>query len=417
MARVPVTLQLFIRSSRVQRRRAMLTIAAIAWGALSLLLLLAFGQGLSQQMKIAGMGLGRDIAIFWPGETTQPWKGLDAGRPIRPRIADLQLLRRRMPDAGGVSGEIRNLRVALTWGNKTNNVQVFGVSLVYGRIRNHIAAAGGRFLDPIDDAQRRRVIFLGDELATDVFADVDPVGKTLLVDNVPYTVIGVMKHKMQTGSYGTQDKNHAVIPLRTFEAQYGRDRLSNIVLDARQPRDMPELIAELRRTLSQKYGFDPEDERAMPVWNHVKDREMTRNILFGIEIFLGVIGALTLAVGGIGVANIMYAVVKERTREIGVKMALGARGRWITGPLILEGMIYTLLGGVLGVAMATTVVMLLGMVPTEGNEALELLGKPTLSPSIGVVAALVLGIIGLLAAYFPARRAARVQPAETLRYE
>jgi len=417
MARMPVTLQLFIRSSRVQRRRAMLTIAAIAWGALSLLLLLAFGQGLGQQLDIAGRGLGHNIAIFWPGETTQPWKGLGSGRPIRPRIADLDLLRRRMPEAAGISGEIRNSQVALTRGKKTNNTQVVGVSLVYGRIRNHIAAPGGRFLDPIDDAQRRRVIFLGDEVAKDVFGDEDPVGKSLLVDNVPYTVIGVMQHKMQTGAYGTQDKNHAVIPLRTFEAQYGREELSNIVVAAQRPEDMPELIAELRRTLGQKYGFDPADERALPVWDHVKDQQMTRNILLGIEIFLGFIGGLTLAVGGIGVANIMYAVVKERTREIGVKMALGARGRWITGPLILEGMIYTLLGGVLGVAMATTVVMLLAMVPTSGNEALELLGKPTLSPAIGVVAALILGAIGLLSAYFPARRAARVQPAETLRYE
>jgi len=417
MAKIPVTLQLFIKSSRVQRRRAMLTIAAIAWGALSLLLLLAFGQGLSQQMGKADAGLGVNIAIFWPGETTLAWKGLGAGRPIRPRVSDLELLRRRMPDAGAISGEIRDSRVSLTWGTKTNNAQVVGTSLVYGRIRNHIPAPGGRFLNPIDDAQRRRVIFLGDELATDIFGDEDPVGKTLLVDNVPYSVIGVMQHKMQNSSYGTQDKNHAVIPIRTFEAQYGRNQLSNIVIESRTPEEMPELIAELRRTLSQKYGFDPEDERALMVWNHVKDHEMFRNIMLGIQIFLGIIGGLTLAVGGIGVANIMYAVVKERTREIGVKMALGARGRWITGPLILEGLIYTFLGGILGVAMATVVVLLLEMIPTQGNEALEMLGKPTLSPEIGVVAALILGAIGLLSAYFPARRAARVQPAETLRYE
>ena len=119
------------------------------------------------------------------------------------------------------------------------------------------------------------------------------------------------------------------------------------------------------------------------VWNHVEDQEMFRKIMLGIQIFLGIIGGLTLAVGGIGVANIMYAVVKERTREIGVKMALGARGRWITGPLILEGLIYTFLGGVLGVAMATGVVLLLEMIPTQGNEAIEMLGKPTLSPEIG----------------------------------
>jgi len=122
-------------------------------------------------------------------------------------------------------------------------------------------------------------------------------------------------------------------------------------------------------------------------------------------------------VGGIGVANIMYAVVKERTREIGVKMALGARSSWVTGPIVLEGLVYTLFGGLLGVLMAVTVVSLLALAPTEGNEAIEFLGKPTLSMPIGVGTAAILGLIGLLAGYFPARRAVRIDPAQTLRYE
>jgi putative ABC transport system permease protein len=140
-----------------------------------------------------------------------------------------------------------------------------------------------------------------------------------------------------------------------------------------------------------------------------------KTILFGIQIFLGVIGGLTLMIGGVGVANIMYAVVKERTREIGIKMALGARPGWIIGPLVLEGMVYTVVGGLAGVIIAILLIVLLGLLPTEGNQALEFLGKPTLSPAIGAAAAAVLGVVGLLAAYFPARRAASVDPAETLR--
>jgi putative ABC transport system permease protein len=139
--------------------------------------------------------------------------------------------------------------------------------------------------------------------------------------------------------------------------------------------------------------------------------------MLGIKLFLSIIGVLTLTVGGIGVANIMYAVVKERTREIGVKMALGARSHWVTGPIVLEGLTYTLLGGLAGLVVATVLVYLLSLVPTGDNMALKALGKPTLSPTIAATAAGVLGIIGLLAGYFPARRAASVDPAETLRYE
>jgi putative ABC transport system permease protein len=180
---------------------------------------------------------------------------------------------------------------------------------------------------------------------------------------------------------------------------------------------MPAVLLNVREVLGAKYGFDPTDERAMGTWDTVEGAKVLTNMLIGIQMFLGIIGALTLIVGGIGVANIMYAVVKERTREIGVKMALGARRSWITGPLVLEGLTYTLLGGVLGLVMAVGLVTLLSLLPTEGNEALEMLGKPTLSVEIALANALVLGTIGLLAGYFPARRAASVDPAETLRYE
>jgi putative ABC transport system permease protein len=151
------------------------------------------------------------------------------------------------------------------------------------------------------------------------------------------------------------------------------------------------------------------------VWNTVESTATTTNMMLGIQLFLGVIGGLTLIVGGVGVANIMYAVVKERTREIGVQMALGARRGWVTGPIVLEGLVYTALGGMIGVLMALAAVTLLGMLPADGPTGM--LGTPTLSLEIGVAAAAVLGAIGLLSGYFPARRAASIDPAETLRYE
>ena len=180
---------------------------------------------------------------------------------------------------------------------------------------------------------------------------------------------------------------------------------------------MDAAVSEMRAVLAAKYGFDPEDDRALGLWDTVEGDKIFDKMMLGIRIFLGIIGALTLIVGGVGVANIMYAVVKERTREIGVKMALGARSSWVIGPIVLEGLTYTLLGGVIGLLMATALVTVLSFVPVEDNAALEMLGKPTLSMEIAMANAAVLGLIGLLAAYFPARRAASVDPAETLRYE
>jgi putative ABC transport system permease protein len=409
--------QLFLRSSRVQKKRAILTVAAIAWGSLSLLLLLSFGEGLKRQLTLANAGMGQNIAVMWPGETTMPWNGMPAGRPVRPRIEDVALVASRVENLQSVTGEMRSWRTAYTYGERTVNGRLTGANLVYGEMRNHIAQAGGRWLNPLDERYRRRVIFLGWELAEDLFDDADPVGRTLLVDNTPYAVIGVMKEKMQMGTYAGPDAGHGVIPISTFEAQYGRDRLSVLVVKPERPELMPAVLQNVREVLGAKYGFNPADERVLGTWDTVEGAKVMTNMLVGIQMFLGIIGALTLIVGGIGVANIMYAVVKERTREIGVKMALGARRSWITGPLVLEGLTYTLLGGVLGLVMAIGLVTLLSLLPTEGNEALEMLGKPTLSVEIALANALVLGTIGLLAGYFPARRAASVDPAETLRYE
>ena len=409
--------QLFLRSSRVQKKRAFLTVAAIAWGSLSLVLLLAFGEGMKRQLTRAQAGLGTNLAIMWPGETTLPWEGLPAGRPIRPRLEDVDLVAERVEHVVAVTGEMTNFRAPMTNGRTTINGRVTGVNLPYGEMRNHMAAPGGRFLNVLDDRQRRRVIFLGWTLAEDLYGEEDPVGRTLLVDDMPYTVVGVLAEKLQMGAYGGPDEDHAVIPITTYKTQFGRERLSNLVVQADEPANMPAVLRGVREVLGAKYGFDPEDERVLPTWDTVEGAAIMSNMLLGIQLFLGIIGALTLFVGGIGVANIMYAVVKERTREIGVKMALGARSRWITGPLVLEGLTYTLLGGVLGLIMATGVVMVLEALPTGDNQAIEFLGKPTLSLPIAIATAAVLGLIGLTAAYFPARRAALVDPAETLRYE
>jgi len=412
-----VVWRLFVSSARLQRKRAALTIAAIAWGTVSLLLLLSFGEGLKRQLSKGSAGMGTGIAVIFPGETTKAWQGMAPGRPVRPVVDDIALLRERVPGLEGVLGELRRWGASVTYGRKTVNARVTGTNPNYGDLRNHIARPGGRFINDTDERERRRVIFLGDEIARDLFGEEAPEGRTILVAGSPYTVIGVMQKKLQMGTYGGPDAEGTIIPITTFKAQFGRDRLTNLVIRPEDPARMKSALRSVREVLASKYQFDPADEPALGVWDTVETSVIMRNILIGIQMFLGIIGGLTLLIGGVGVANIMYATVKERTREIGVKMALGARPGWVTGPLVLEGLLYTVTGGLVGLTIAVILIVLLGLIPTEGNEALEFLGKPTLSPLVGIASAAVLGIIGLLAAYFPARRAAAVDPAETLRYE
>ena len=411
-----LVLHLFLSSSRVQKKRAFLTVASIAWGTLALLLLLAFGEGLKISISTASHGMGSNLAVLWPGTTSLTWQGLPAGRPIQPRIEDVALLRERVPHLVDVSGEIHQWNT-VTRGDITTSERIKGVTHGFGEIRNHIPAPGGRFLNPMDEQLRRRVAFLGNKIAEKIFGKENPIGQQFFIDKVPYTVIGVMMPKVSMGNYNGMDEDQIAIPITTFKAQFGNEKLGNLVVKPEQPEQMETVLKELNNVLGSRYGYNPEDERVFGTWNTVETFKVTRNMLTGIQIFLGIIGALTLVIGGVGVANIMYAVVKERTKEIGIKMAMGARREWITGPIVLEGLVYTLIGGAAGVLMAVAVIFILDRIPTGDNEALNLLGKPTLSLSIGLISAAVLGLIGITAGYFPARRAASINPAETLHYE
>jgi len=408
---------LFLQTARLKKKRAVLTVASIAWGTVAVLLLLAFGQGFREQLLRNERGMGRNISIVWAGQTSKPFSGMPPGRRISFAETDARYARERMGDIATVIGEIEKGRVPLVYGRKTVNGGVVGVEPPYRVWRNQVPETEGRFIDAADERDGRRVIFLGDKVAAQVFGREAPLGKTMLVAGTPFLVIGVLRHRIQDNSYMRPDEHQTFIPLSTFQAMFGHQNLDNLVVGVEDATQMALAVDRLRHVLGRRHGFDPADDRALSVWNTVDDNQESEAIMLGIQMFLGVVGALTLIVGGVGVANIMYAVVKERTREIGVKMALGARPRWITGPFVLEASLYTFLGGAVGIMIALVLVTLIALIPLESSEVMGYLGHPRISVPIGIVTTFILGAIGLLAGYFPARRAASIDPAETLRYE
>lgn len=407
--------RLFRVDASRNRKRIGLTVMAIAWGTLSIVLLLSFGEGMKRSFRRNSRGMGEGIGVLWPGATTKAHLGLPSGRPISFTDEDADLLAARIPEIAAISREYSK-RVPVAHGTKTVNARVRGVDPSFGEMRNIIPAQGGRFLNEMDSALKRRVAVLGDELATDLFAKGDPLGKNVLINQSTFLVIGVMQPKVMMGMYSGPDKNQASIPAPTFKAMFTDGKLNNMVYKPASEGMADQAKWQIYRVLGRKYRFDPDDERALGIWDTRENQRITGNIALGIQMFLGIIGGLTLFVGGMGVANIMYAVVKERTREIGVKMALGAKVRQVMSPFVLEALVMTIIGGVLGTAVSLVLMTVIAALPLK-DEAFEFLGRPTFSPAIAAATSLILGTVGALAGYFPARRAASVNPAESLRYE
>jgi putative ABC transport system permease protein len=414
-AEVAMVWRLFRADAAHNRKRIALTVLAIAWGTLSIVLLLSFGEGMKRAFHRTTRGMGEDIGVLWPGATTKPYAGLPSGRTLQFTDEDAEILGARIPEIAAVSREY-NKRVPVSRGAKSVNARVRGVDPSFGPMRNLIPAAGGRFLNELDLSEKRRVVFIGDELATDLFAKEDPVGQTVQINQSSFLVIGVMQAKVMMGMYSGPDKNQATVPATTFKAMFTDGKIGNLVYKPKSPEVADRAAAEIYRVMARKYRFDPDDTRALGLWDTRENQRMTDNIAIGIQIFLGIIGALTLFVGGMGVANIMYAVVKERTREIGVKMALGAKVRQVMAPFVMEALMMTVMGGVLGTLVSLGLMAIIASLPLKG-EAFDFLGRPTFSPAIAVATSVVLGTIGTLAGYFPARRAASVNPAVSLRYE
>ncbi len=402
-------LRQFLRDLKSQKLRAALTLFGLVWGTTAVTLLLAVGEGLEGRMMKNMRGLGENIVICWPTRTSKPWQGLPRNRRVIVKEEDISALRREVPGLSAISGEYNRGDRKFKVGHKVIVPGVTGANPVFAAMRNLIPQAGGRYIDDVDMEERRRVVFLGDGLKRDLFGDAPAVGEFVTIGGMPFLVVGVMKAKEQDSSYQGRDKDRASIPATTFRAIYGQEAYGDFVFQVADAARVEAAKEQVIATLAKIHQFDPSDKEAVSMWDTTENEKFMRSFMLGFRIFLGVMGVLTLVVAGIGVSNIMNVVVEERTKEIGVKMALGARQRAIITQFLFETGLLTFIGGAIGFAISFAVC---AAYPVSLD---VYMGTPSLSAQVAVITAVVLGLIGFLAGYFPARSASRLNPVDALR--
>jgi putative ABC transport system permease protein len=400
----------FLRDLRRQPLRTVLTLSGVVWGTYSVVLLIAFGVSVHKMQLKRAHGMGQSLVIVWPARTTMAQGGFLKGRQIRLTAEEVEALPGQVTGIRRITPEFIMTR-RIRFGRQELANSVRGVNPDFALMRNTIAETG-RFIDPADLEAKRRVCFIGNTLAQDLFRGDMAVGRDITIEGVPFTVVGVMKEKQQNSNYsGQRDEHCAFIPWTTFAALYGQKHVSNLLFQPEDPAQSKPLIQTLRRHLGRRLGFDPRDEDALFVWD-VTELEKTFNTFFSaFTVFLGLIGSFTLLVGGVGVASIMLVVVEERTREIGVKLAVGAKRGAILRQFFAEAQALILFGGGLGFLLAALTVSATARV----KAVTDAVGTPVIDPGIALATVAILLVIGTVSGLMPARRAAGTDPIQALR--
>jgi putative ABC transport system permease protein len=399
---------------RHNRRRSLLTMLGMAWGIATVVLLLAYGDGFERGLMVAFETFGGSQIAIFPGRTSQQAGGTKAGTEIKLTRDDLEYLRNEVPTLKRISPEASKQAV-VAYGTRSQNYGVVGVYASYERIR-HITLDEGTFFSEQEDFAHNRVAVLGHDVKKKLFSGQNAIGETVRLDGISYQVVGVIKRMIQDGDDNMNGKIY--VP---FSAMGDLRNTYNIDMMTMEYEGPHAKVAEaVRQSMAYHHNFDPKDKRAVFVFDSVEELSEIRVITTGIKILLGFIGLLTLGIGGVGLMNIMLVSVTQRTREIGVEKALGAKRWHILLQFLAEALAITLVGGLIGVALAYLVSWSVGSLTlwsafiedaSEGDIHLYI-DISTLVWATGI-----LGFVGIISGMLPAIKASRLDPIEALRYE
>jgi putative ABC transport system permease protein len=405
---------------RFNRQRSLLTMASLAWGVACFVILYSYGEGFGFALRTSFQAVGQDLILVFGGQTSTQAGGQRSGRNIQLDLTDVNLIRDNVPLVGAVSAEVMMRNMIVLRGVRQQNITVRAVEPPYGKVRN-MTMDEGRWINGEDFLNKQRVAILGAKAAQKLFGEIPPVGESIAINGIQFQIIGLLKSKTQISNYNTPDNECIFIPLSTASLYRDIRHPNNLVWMPANPLFRKKAVKDIRAVLARTHGFSPNDEQALEMVVFNDFQKIVDTMALALQILLGLIGALTLAIGGIGLANIMLVSVTQRTREIGVLKSIGATRGAILWQFLAEAMAIVTAGGLLGV--------FIGWAVTAGIQTLPLLG-PIFKDDTGngdihlhisqfavITSTLVLEFIGLFAGWLPALKASRLDPIEALRYE